>query len=221
MRTTLALFLVVFLSVMPASARDHDANFLIKRAGKVIGFHHVDISNTADGIVVETTIRMRVKFGPVPLFRYDHKAVEKWRAGSLYSLSSETNNNGDDDYVRLTRIANGYKIEGSGFSGVAPVSAMPSSYWNKSLVETNRLINTQTGEIIDVTVAELGRTMAPHQRDAEQYRIVGTIALYLWYDGPKWVGSQFTIDGEELIYELAPSSQDYAVLGDNRGVAAD
>ena len=212
MRTTLALFILALFSVMPASARDHDANFLIKRAGKVIGFHHVDISNTADGMVVETTIRMRVKFGPIPLFRFDHKAVEKWRDGRLYSLSSETNNNGDDDYVRLTRIADGYEIVGSGFSGVAPASAMPSSYWNKSLVETNHLISTQTGEIIDVTVAELGQTMAPHKRDAEHYRIVGTLALDLWYDGPKWVGSQFTIDGEELIYELAPSSQDYASL---------
>lgn len=214
MRTTLVACILVFFSVMPASARDHDAQFLIKRSGKVIGFHNVDVTQTETGAIAETTIRMRVKFGPIRLFRFDHKAVEEWRDGVLYSLSSETNNNGDDDYVRLTRSENGFEIEGSGFSGTAPASAMPSSYWNRSLVETDRLISTQTGEIIEVTVDDFGRTMAPHNRAAEQYRITGTLALDLWYDGPQWVGSQFTIDGEELVYELAPLKREYAKLTD-------
>ena len=215
MRTALAVIILALFSVMPASATDHDANFLIKRAGKVIGFHQVDISKTANGMLVETTIRIRVKFGPIPLFRYEHKAVEEWRGGELYSLTSETNNNGEDCFVRLARADDGFEIDGSGFSGIAPFSAMPPSYWNKDLIKANSLINTQTGELIEVTVTELGHTSAPHQIRAEQYRIVGTLALDLWYDGPQWVGSNFTIDGEELTYELAPQAREYAKHDDS------
>ena len=210
MKTALAVIILVLFSVMPASARDHDANFLIKRAGKVIGFHHVAISRSTHGMVVETTIRMRVKFGPIRLFRYDHSAVAEWRGGALHSLWSETNNNGDVDYVRLIRGNEGFVIEGSGFSGRAPAQAMPSSFWNKEIVNADVLISTQTGELINVTVAQIGRTRAPHQRPAEQYRMVGTLALDIWYDGPDWVGSSFTVDGEELTYELAPEARDYA-----------
>ena len=210
MRMTLAALILAIFSMMPASASDLDAKFLIKRAGKVIGFHQVDVTNTEAGKTVETTIRMRVKLGFVPLFRYDHQAIEEWRDGELYSLTSATNNNGDDDYVRLIRSEAGFEIDGSGYSGSAPAGAMPSSYWNKDLVSADAMINTQTGELIDVSVSELGRTMGPHLQLADQYRIVGTLALDLWYDGAQWVGSNFVIDGEELTYELAPQPRNHA-----------
>lgn len=108
MRTALALIILVMFSVMPASARDHDANFLINRAGKVIGFHHVDVTHTADGMVVETTIRMRVNFGPVPLIRYDHNAVEEWQDGELFLLTSKANNSGEELTYELAPQAREY-----------------------------------------------------------------------------------------------------------------
>lgn len=210
MRLSLAVAILVLFSVMPASANNLDTNFLIKRAGKVIGFHNVEITDTNAGKIVETTIRMRVKFGPIRLFRYDHSAVEEWRGSELILLSSETNNNGEDCFVRLIRGKEHFVIDASGYSGNAPLDATPSSYWDRGRVNTDALINTQTGELIDVTVTDLGRTLAPHKRLAEQFRMVGTLAVDLWYDGPQWVGSNFTIDGEELTYELAPQLREYA-----------
>ena len=214
MRTVLALIILAGSAMMPAWASDHDANFLIKRAGKVIGYHVVDVTETETGAIVETRIRMRVKFGPIPLFKYDHSAVEEWRDGQLYSLQSETNNNGEDLFASVSRIDGQLVIEGSGYEGAAPLSALPSSYWNKALTDAETMINTQTGELIEISVAEMGKSYAPHGAPAEQFRLTGTLDLDLWYDGTKWVGSDFTIDGEKLTYELEQSAQEFAQLAD-------
>jgi len=209
--------LILFASVLaslPATARDLDAKFLIKRAGKVIGYHAVDVSQTDDGIVVDTEISMRVHFGPIPLFKYSHEAREVWREGELLSLVSKTNNNGEKTAVDARRGESGLFIDGTYFKGVAPEGAHPSSYWDKAILNADALINTQTGEIIEISIEKIGETPAPHNQLAEQYRILGTLALNIWYDGEKWVGSHFVIDGEELTYELVANEQQYAALED-------
>ncbi len=197
---------------MPAAARDLDAKFLIERKGKVIGYHAVDVTPTEAGARVDTRIEMRVGLGPITFFKYDHRATEIWRGEDLISLVSETDNNGDQSSVNAKRYGDQLMITGTGFEGPAPEGAMPSSYWDKNLVEANAMINTQTGEILDIDTSLVGETVAPNDRPAEQYRLVGTIALNLWYDGERWVGSNFTVDGEELTYVLVDEPQEFAAL---------
>lgn len=199
---------------MPAAARDLDAKFLIERKGEVIGYHAVDVTPTASGARVDTRIEMKVGFGPVTLFRYEHDATEIWRGDDLVSLVSNTNNNGEREFVDAKRYGDDLMIKGSGYEGPAPAAAMPSSYWDKDLVAADAMINTQTGEILDITTTRIGETRAPHDEKAEQFRLVGSVALNLWYDGERWVGSNFTIDGEELTYVLVDEPQEYAALAE-------
>lgn len=212
MRLTALLTIFCVIATMPVSARDLDAKFLIKREGKVIGFHHVDVRETPIGTVVDTQVEMRVKFGPIPLFHYNHEAREVWRDGAVISIDSRTNRNGEKDAVRARRENGVLYIDGTGFRGPAPAGAIPSSYWNKSFVNASSIIDTQTGEIIDVAVESLGETIAPNNRKAEQYRVTGTLALNIWYDGPRCVGTRFAVDGEELTYELVDDDRQYAAL---------
>ena len=197
---------------MPAAARDLDAKFLIERKGEVIGYHAVDVSPTESGVRVDTQIEMKVGIGPITLFKYKHDATEIWSGEQLVSLVSKTNNNGDKEFVDAKRYGARLVIDASGYQGPAPAGAMPSSYWDKDLVSADAIINTQTGEIIDVTTSRIGETLAPHDRPAEQFLLVGTVALNLWYDGERWVGSNFTIDGEELTYVLVDEPQEFATL---------
>lgn len=212
MRLLLTLVLIFSLGTVPAYAGELDANFLIKRKDKVIGFHRVEISDTENGQRVETTIEMKVKFGPIPVFRYKHAAVEEWLDGALVSLNSATDRNGKDMFVRAARTEEGLKLDGTRYAGPVPEGALPSSYWNKALLEATTMINTQHGKIMDIEVTSLGLTEAEHGTVAEEYKLVSSDLLHLWYDGPRWVGARFTVDGEELVYELATSEQDYAQL---------
>ncbi|MBL4619218.1 MAG: hypothetical protein GXP04_10650 [Alphaproteobacteria bacterium] len=214
MRLTVYLCLMCLTATMPAAAHDLDAKFLIKREGKVIGYHHVDVHETAFGTVVFTEIEMRVRLGPVPLFKYDHDSREVWREGEIITIDSDTNNNGEKTYLRAQREDGVLQIDGSGYQGPAPAEAMPSSYWDKSMIAANTIISTLTGEIIDVSVEHVGETLAPHFVKAEQYRVTGTVTLDIWYDGQQMVGSQIIIDGEELTYVLVSNDRQYAALAD-------
>ena len=208
-RAAVAAF-AALVGIMPASARDLDAEFLIKREGKVIGHHKVDVATDETGATVTTEIRMKVKFGPIPLYKYRHDSTERWENGALVSVEAETNDNGDRHWMTARRTEEDLMIEGSAFEGPAPAGAAPSSYWNKSILDANALISTQSGEIIDVTVKEIGDSPTPQDRPAEHYQINGTVALNLWYDGARWIGAHFVIDGEELTYEPVEQPVEYA-----------
>lgn len=200
------IFLISVLCALGASkarAADLDAAFDIIRKGDRIGFHAVDVETTPDGAVrVETRIEMQVKFGPIPVFTYDHVATEIWRDGKLESVESRTDNNGKNETLVATREGDALVVNGTRYSGPAPGDAIPSSYWNKAIVSTRTLLDTQNGRLIDVTVANLGQTPTPTGDTAEQHRVTGSVDLNLWYDGPRWVGADFVVRGQELTYRL-------------------
>jgi hypothetical protein len=208
-KSALPIFAFIFALAAPAaaSASPLDAAFDILRKGDPIGFHAVDIEETPEGTIVDTRIRMRVRFGPVTLFHYDHEAREIWRDGALRMLTSRTNNNGRRMTLDVVREGDALIVDGQDYQGEAPPGAIPSSYWNKAIVDADYLLNTQTGALIPITRTELGETAAPSGAPAEQYRLTGTVALDLWYDDARWVGADFVVRGEALTYRLADDAE--------------
>jgi len=193
----------LLLSSVPAGAADLDAAFDIFRKGDRIGYHAVKVEETDDGAVrVATRIEMQVKFGPIPVFRYEHVSNETWRDGRLESLSSTTDNNGKPESLNVRREGDVLLIDGTRFKGTGPGDAIPSSYWNKAIVSTSTLLDTQNGRLIEVTIANLGETPSPSGAPAEQHRLTGSVDLNLWYDGPRWVGADFVVRGQALSYRL-------------------
>ncbi len=207
MRILLLAAGLLSLNPRAAEAASLDAAFDILRKGDPIGFHAVDVEETPDGTRVETRIRMQVKFGPVTLFRYKHDAREFWRDGALQSLTSRTDNNGRKMELEVNREGDVLVVEGQDYQGEAPADAIPSSYWNKAIVDTRFLLNTQTGALIPVTKEALGSTAAPNGAEADHYRLKGSVALDLWYNGRRWVGADFVVRGERLLYRLAEEAE--------------
>lgn len=198
---------VLLLSSVPAGAAELDAAFDIIRKGDRIGYHAVKVEETGDGAVrVATRIEMQVKFGPIPVFRYEHVSNETWRDGRLESLSSTTDNNGKPESLSVRREGAVLLIDGTRFKGTGPGDAIPSSYWNKAIVSTSTLLDTQNGRLIEVTITNLGKTPSPAGAPAEQHRLTGSVDLNLWYDGPRWVGADFVVRGQALSYRLVDNA---------------
>lgn len=203
-----SLLAISFIGASPAGASEFDAAFDIFRKGDRIGFHAVDVAETADGGVrVDTRIAMKVKLGPIPVFAYEHVSTEIWRDGKLQSVESTTDNNGKDETLRVTRDGDVLVIDGTRFKGPAPSDVIPSSYWNKAIVSATTLLDTQNGRLIDVKIANLGKTPSPTGVPAEQHRLTGSVDLNLWYDGARWVGADFVVRGQALTYRLVDEAQ--------------
>lgn len=196
--------LMAYLS-FPLAAEASDAGaaaaFRIIWRDQPIGYHVVRAEETAQGLRVETRIEMRIKFGPIQLYRYSHQALEIWRGGELVSISSTTNDDGEEMTLAGWRENGVLMVEGDAYQGPVPEGAAPSSWWNKALLEAKIILDTQNGELHAVRVDHLGRTQAPHGGLAEHYRMTGTASLDLWFDGPRWVGSRAVVDGEKLTFK--------------------
>ncbi|MEZ5919979.1 MAG: DUF6134 family protein [Parvularculaceae bacterium] len=201
MKIPATIFLTALSTAGPASASELSAAFNIVRKGDMIGYHAVEVTEEGGITRTETRIRMRVKFGPVVVFRYDLASIEHWRDGALQSIESSTDRNGRKMNLTVQRTANAFVVNGSSYQGEAPLNAIPGSYWNKEIVDAPVLLNTQNGSLVPVKGADLGQSKTPAGEDAEHYRLSGSVDLDLWYEGQKWVGAEFTIKGEDLAYQ--------------------
>ncbi len=186
-----------------AGASELGAAFDIIRKGDRIGFHAVNVEETAAGETrVETRIEMQVRLGPIPVFRYEHLSTETWRGGLLQTVESRTDNNGKNETLSVRREGDGLLVNGTRYQGTGPGDAIPSSYWNKAIISARTLLDTQNGRLIDVEIENLGETPSPSGMKAEQHRLTGTVDLNLWYDGSRWVGADFIVRGQALTYRL-------------------
>lgn len=208
MKLPLSFFAALASSLASASASELDAAFDIIRKGDRIGFHAVNVEETADGGTrVETRIEMQVKIGPIPVFNYEHLSTETWRDGLLQTVESRTDNNGNEETLSVRREGEALIVDGTRYQGPGPGDAVPSSYWNKAIVSTKTLLDTQNGRLIDVKIENLGQTASPTGVRAEQHKLTGTVDLNLWYDGARWVGADFIVRGQALTYSLVDSQK--------------
>src|SRR5438270_9560247 len=77
-----------------AAAAPRALTFAVFRNGSKIGEHHVAFAGDAAALTATTEATMTVKIGPVPVFRYLHRALEKRTDGVFTSLETSTTTNG-------------------------------------------------------------------------------------------------------------------------------
>lgn len=204
---------VLSLTPMLAEARatDRDLVFKVYRGGSDIGRHKVSFKELSDGsLQAKVDIDLRVGLGLITFFSYDHTNTEIWRDGKLISIRTRTNDDGDK-----------INIEGSPEGEVFRVTAeaehdydlpvIPTSYWNKDLIDRKVLLNSQSGEPLPVDISKVGEEeieVDGQPVKAERYKILATndfpFDVDIWYDSEtaRWVGMQFPAKGSLIKYEL-------------------
>jgi Family of unknown function (DUF6134) len=169
--------------------------------GRPIGEHRFSMAAGQDAsertLVSEAAFTVRVL--GVTVYRYRHRAVERWRGDCLAALSSDT----DDDGRRSSVSA---EQQGETFRVVMPAAqtargcVMSFAYWSPALRGQHRLINAQTGRIEAVTIAPVEEgVMGLRDRavPAQGWRISGPARpIVVWYSAQgDWVGLDTTVDG--------------------------
>ena len=67
-----------------------DLHFSVIRNGSLIGQHCVRFRAEALMLIVDISLEISVRLGPIPVFRYTHKVTETWVDGSFLAFESET-----------------------------------------------------------------------------------------------------------------------------------
>lgn len=154
--------------------------FAVLLDGERIGSHRFELREDGDTRNLVSTARFDVKVLGIPVYRYRHEAVERWRGDCLVKLDGRT-----DDGGIITAV------------DAAPDGCVMSfAYWNPRILEQKQLLNAQTGRMVPMAVAALGEG---------RYRIWGTqqpIELTYSPHG-NWLALESTVEGgRRLTYRL-------------------
>lgn len=157
------------LTATPAARR---LTFSVLRNGTKIGEHVMSFSGDPTSPTVTTDVRMVVKLGPVPVFRYRHHAVERWTGGRFASLETTTDSGGKAERVSARRTEAGVIIETAKDRITGPAGVRPFTHWNPE-VFSGPLFNPQEGKLLKVTARKVS---------ARQWAVRGEAEIDDFYD---------------------------------------
>lgn len=205
------LSLIGIALLAPATANsevpeDDTLPFKVTRNGTELGTHIVRFSRDGEKTVVDIAIDFHAGFGPFTFYRYEHENREVWNGDKLLSMDSETNDNGSEYAVEAERRGDVLRIEAQNGTSFVPADVTPTSYWNyDKTVNAKRLLNTQRGTLMDVTVEAAGTEMHPVNgvtKELECYMFKSRLLAKLCYepDTKLWAHMSFETRGQEIVY---------------------
>ena len=151
----------------------------------LIGNHEVTIKrqNGTKSVVTEADFKVRFMF--VPVYSYNHESREFWKDGCVEKIRTTTNDNGDEYYIKTSHSGNALEIQTNEGPQLLEGCVRTYAYWDPELLNSERLLNTQTGEYQEVSVADHGmNTLVVNgiSYHARKYRLVSEdTTIDLWY----------------------------------------
>ena len=190
-----------------APAADGEWNFRVLLDGKEVGWHRYIVRGDGAGTEVESRAQFDVRFLMLNAYSYRHTARERWRGACLDQLESRTETNGRVEKVAAVASDDAVVVAGPSGDARLPGCVMSFAYWDPRILRATRLLNSQTGELLPVTVAEKGTervNVAGRNVAATRHRLsTPDLQIDLWYADGRWVALEApTPGGRTLRYEL-------------------
>lgn len=203
--------LLTILLVWPTLAlanNDQEWRFRVFLEDREIGTHTFRVFETNGERRVESDAQFTVRFLFIDAYTYTHHAREHWNGNCLATLEASTDDNGEHLSVRGTRNASGFALTATRGHAELPACVMPFAYWNPSMLRQPRLLNVQTGELVEVRVEALGEEILNVRGQAVAARRYALHApkfrIDVWYVADRqWVQLESTTEsGKRLRYRI-------------------
>ncbi len=181
--------------------------FAIMRKGEQIGTHRIELRRTGKetSVSVETNVEVKVLF--VTAYRFQYTGTERWVNGRLVALSAETDDNGTQHKLTAALKGATLEVDADGKAAQVDKNIIPASLWNPELVRQSVMLDTQTGQVMPISVVDGGSeevTVESGPAMAHRYTIKGKFSQDVWYDSRgRLVQSQLVgRDGSVISYKL-------------------
>lgn len=212
-RYSSALFMLLVITSLGAqasnlsNAQDRQWNFTVYLDDKEIGYHRFIVDQDTEYKRVVSEAQFDVKIWFVNAYEYRHYNRETWENGCLVKVNAATDDNGDLSQVVAQR-QDGQLVFTRPDQKQLEGCVRSYAYWSPDLLNTQSLLNTQTGEYQDVDVEYVGqdRVMVRNRlQEAKHYQIRNAeFVIDLWYsDDNQWLALQSsTENGATLRYRI-------------------
>ncbi|GJL49100.1 MAG: hypothetical protein NPIRA01_03270 [Nitrospirales bacterium] len=173
-----------------------------------IGQQNFVVSSNEPDTKIEIDARFEVKYLFITAYSYRHTNTEVWNGKCLEMIRSQTNDNGKSLFVQGTFTDNQMKL--LTHDGIRTVSGCTKTfaYWDRDFLLSQSLLNSQTGELNQIKVKELGEEMISVRSQATpatHYEVeADKFSIDIWYaSNGEWVSLQSTTESDsKLIYVL-------------------
>jgi hypothetical protein len=204
---TLLIATLLLLQLPDAQAASRDWNFRVLLDGREIGRHTFTLLAQGNEAKIRSVASFDVKLLFVNLYSYRHEAAERWQGNCLQGLVSRTETNGKREDLVASSSGGRLIVEGPDRRDEHDGCVMSFAYWNPEILQAIRLLNSQTGELMPVTVAAQGEeTISVRGRPvrAQRHRISAPqLSIDLWFASGQWVALESPAKGgKRLRYEL-------------------
>jgi hypothetical protein len=203
----LALIACALLPIA-ASGADREWRFKVFLDNKEIGVHSFALEDRGAERRIEIAADFEYKLLFLTLFEYTHRNTEVWSGDCLQAIEAKTVTNGESSEFTATLTNNYFRQTAADSYAELPPCVMSFAYWNPSFLDQDRLLDPQTGQLLDVAVSQ----PKPDQLlvkgapvSAQHYRLEGDgLGISLWYsEDDEWLGLEAdAVGGRTLRYEL-------------------
>jgi len=213
--TALGCLLLPFgmlLTATAVAAVEQEWQFRVYLDDKPIGYHSFRVTRNGQHKHMRSRAGFDVTFFKIPFFKYRHENDEHWENQCLASISSKTDQNGKKFTVTGAASEQGFRLVSNRGDTTLPPCVSTFAYWDRSFLRNDRLLNSQTGEYLDVNVDSLGKqSIRVYDTDvtANRYRLTAealdeALDIDLWYSAAdQWLGLQSTTSkGRVLRYVM-------------------
>jgi hypothetical protein len=174
-----------------------------------IGHHNFTLVHKKDIKEIYSNASFDVKFLFFNAYSYRHDNVEKWDGQCLKSINAVTDDNGEL-YNVSGKIANdAFVVNTAGKQRSYLPCVQTFAYWDPDFLKQTALLNSQTGEMVDVDSELIGKETLKHRgKDitARHYRLKGDdLQIDLWYsDNDHWLALESLTENGSIVRYTMP-----------------
>ncbi|MEX2644141.1 MAG: DUF6134 family protein [Acetobacterales bacterium] len=182
-----------------------EIRFRVMRNGDEVGRHTVTFERRDGMLEVTSRMNIAIKVLLVTVYRYSYESVGLWKEGGLQSLTAAVDDDGEKSTVDVDLVGGRLRVQGPKGELWTEAGTLPTTHWNPRQVAQSKLINTLTGGIDQVTIADRGEETVPTGEGparARRFGYSGDLDIDSWYDADgHWMKMVFKgRDGSTIEY---------------------
>jgi hypothetical protein len=201
-------FLSIGLASYAQTATQKTYDFKVFLDDDEIGVQRFVVSAEGTRTKIEVEAQFDVKYFFITFYSYRHTNSETWDGECLKEIRAKTNDNGESFFVEGTAKGGQLRLQTHNGETNLEGCVKTFAYWNPIWFQSNRLLNSQTGELQPVEIQTVGEdtiVVRGAPIPTKHHRIISDkYAIDLWYTmNDEWVGLQSTTkESKKLRYEL-------------------
>lgn len=178
-----------------------------------IGEHRVTFTQKGEQLVVDVENKVEVRILAITAFRFEANRRELWQGDRMVGYRSVTHEDGRDIAISGEVVGDRLVIDAPSGRIETEAGTFPTHPWNKAIAGESVLMDTKTGELLNVDIANLGEEVIEaggRTIEATKYRVTGDAEREVWFDDEdNWVRLRFERDGAAITFTLncAPQQQ--------------